>query len=269
MLDFSSTVFGVDRREYLPIACRPVHAYEDKFPLGYVYPEHTHDRAQLSFSLSGVMSVLTDNASFILPPGRAIWVPAKTRHQVACRGAMHFQIVYIDPDIGEQPDACRVFDVSPLVRGLIHEMTTFDLNYDMNGREGRIVRFLLEEIERMPVLSVRAIMPRDARLKQVCDAIMAAPSDNSELSYWAGVAGMSRRSFTRHFKQETGMGLAAWRQQVRLMEAAARLSSGESVTHVALAVGYDSPSAFATAFQRAFGAPPSTFRTAGNKTSDH
>ncbi len=260
MLNFGSTVFGVDRREFVPIACRPVIAYEDKFPRGYVYPEHTHDRAQLSFSLSGVMSVLTEHASFILPPGRAIWIPAKTRHQVACRSAMHFQIAYIDPDIGEQPETCRVFDVSPLVRGLIHEITAFDLNYDLAGREGRIIKLLLEEIVRMPLLSVRAIMPSDPRLRQICDAIMADPSDNREISAWAEIAGMSRRSFTRHFKQETGMGLAAWRQQVRLMEAAARLSSGESVTSVALAVGYESPGAFTTAFQRAFGTPPSAFR---------
>ena len=108
MLDFSSSVFGVDRKEYLPIAGRPVFAYEDKFPLGYVYPEHTHDRAQLSFSLSGVMSVMTEDANFILPPNRAIWIPAKTSHKVASRSAMHFQIVYIDPDIGVQSYELRV-----------------------------------------------------------------------------------------------------------------------------------------------------------------
>ena len=260
MLDFSSTVFGVDRREYLPIACRPVHAYEDKFPHGYVYPEHTHDRAQLSFSLSGVMSVMTEDANFILPPGRAIWIPANTSHQVASRSAMHFQIVYIDPGIGEQPESCRVFDVSPLVRGLIHEIIGFDLNYDMQEREGQIVRLLLEEVSRVPALSVRVTLPQDMRLRQVCDAILANPSDDREISDWSEIAGMSRRSFTRHFKQETGMGLAAWRQQVRLMEAAARLSEGETVTSVALTVGYDSLSAFTFAFQRAFGMSPSVFR---------
>lgn len=260
MLDLSSTVYGVDRKEYLPIAGRSVLAYEDKFPAGYVYPEHMHDRAQLSFSLSGVMSVRTETASFILPPNRAIWIPAKTRHQVACRGAMHFQIVYIDPDFGDQSGACRVFDASPLVRALIDEITTFDLKTEMSAREERIVRMLLDEAHRMPLLSVHAIMPRDPRLKKVCEAIMADLSNNNEIAHWAGEAGMSRRSFTRRFKQETGMGFAMWRQQMRLMEAAALLSSGASVTGVALAVGYESPGAFSTTFQRAFGAPPSTFR---------
>ena len=70
---------------------------------------------------------------------------------------------------------------------------------------------------------------------------------------------MGRRTFTRAFKQETGMGLAVWRQQVRLMEALSRLASGESVTQVAFEVGYDSPSGFSAMFRRAFGVPPSQY----------
>lgn len=70
---------------------------------------------------------------------------------------------------------------------------------------------------------------------------------------------MSRRSFTRCFRDETGMSLAAWRQHVRLLEALARLGCGQPITTIALDVGYESPSAFTAAFQRAFGVPPSRY----------
>ena len=70
---------------------------------------------------------------------------------------------------------------------------------------------------------------------------------------------MGRRTFTRSFKKEAGMGVAVWRQQARLMHALSLLSSGESITKVALEVGYDSPSAFTAMFHRAFGVPPSQF----------
>ncbi|WP_300379730.1 helix-turn-helix transcriptional regulator [Henriciella sp.] len=79
------------------------------------------------------------------------------------------------------------------------------------------------------------------------------------MNEWAELAGMSRRSFTRAFKRETGMGVAVWRQQVRLLEALSMLSTSSAVTTVALDVGYDSASAFCAMFQRAFGVPPSKY----------
>ena len=260
MVQMSSKVYGVDRQGYVPIASMPVHAYEDRFPVKYVYPKHAHNRSQLSFSLNGVMSVLTDKASFILPPNRAMWIPANVEHQVSSRSGLHFHIVYIDPDFGPQPEECCVLNISPLTRGLIHEITTFDSEYDMDGREGRIVRLLLDEIARMPSLPLNVMLPIDPRLRRVCDALYANPSDNRDIEEWSKFAAMSRRSFTRLFKEETGMGFAVWRRQIRLMDAVARLSSGESVTSVALSVGYDSPSAFTSMFRRAFGMPPRDFR---------
>jgi AraC-like DNA-binding protein len=46
---------------------------------------------------------------------------------------------------------------------------------------------------------------------------------------------------------------------VRLLEALARLACGQAVTGIAFDVGYESPSAFTAAFQRAFGVPPSRY----------
>ena len=39
---------------------------------------------------------------------------------------------------------------------------------------------------------------------------------------------MGRRTFTRAFRGETGMSFAAWRQQVRLIEALSLLATGSS-----------------------------------------
>ncbi len=50
---------------------------------------------------------------------------------------------------------------------------------------------------------------------------------------------MSRRSFTRRFRRETGLGLDQWRQQALLIAALPRLTQGETVTAVALDLGYD------------------------------
>ncbi|QLY34603.1 DinB family protein [Nocardia huaxiensis] len=63
--------------------------------------------------------------------------------------------------------------------------------------------------------------------------------------------------FTRQFSRGTGESPVALKRRVLLERAAWELSTGESVTEVAFAAGYDSVEGFSRAFSRAFGHPPS------------
>jgi AraC-like DNA-binding protein/mannose-6-phosphate isomerase-like protein (cupin superfamily) len=238
---------------------RPVIALDDEYPGGFVDPPHSHDRTQILYASAGVMSVSTDETSFVVPPQRAVWIPAGRTHEVSCRDSVSLRTLYLDATLGREPDRCRVFEVSYLLKALILEVVSFDPLYDVNGREGRIVSLLLDEIDRMPNAPYQVGMPADPRLIRVCRAMLDNPSDCRDLDDWARIAGMGRRTFTRSFKKETGMGVAVWRQQARLMHALSLLSAGQSITQVAFAVGYDSPSAFTAMFHRTFGVPPSQF----------
>jgi len=243
----------------LPLTIRPVVGMTDAYPAGYVDPLHSHERAQLSYALSGVMSVVTETSTFVLPPHRAIWLPAGTLHEVSCRGPVSLNILYVDSDQPGQPGTCSVFDASALLRALIEEVLTFDHAYDEIGREGRIVGVLLDEIGRMPPIPLSAPMPQDRRLRRVCDQIVADPADQRDLDQLAKLAGMGRRTFTRTFRQETNMAFAMWRQQIRLMAAISMLGEGKSITSIAYDVGYESPSSFTAMFHRILGVPPSHY----------
>ena len=76
---------------------------------------------------------------------------------------------------------------------------------------------------------------------------------------WADALAMNRRTFTRLFRAETGMSFGEWRQQACLFAALPRLAAGESVTALALDLGYESPAAFTSMFKRVLGAPPSRY----------
>ncbi|APZ98518.1 AraC family transcriptional regulator [Sphingopyxis sp. QXT-31] len=238
---------------------RPVIALQDEYPAGFVDPMHSHEHVQILYASSGVMSVRTPETSFVIPPQRAVWLPAGMKHEVACRGPVSLRTLYLPSEPGERGKQCRVFEVSNLLKALILEACDFPPLYDVAGREGRIIGLLLDEIELMPNAPYQVSMPADPRLLRVCNAILADPSDPRDIDDWAGFAAMGRRTFTRSFKQETGMGLAVWRQQVRLMEALSMLAAGASITQVTYEVGYDSPSGFAAMFRRAFGVPPSQY----------
>ncbi|MBZ8143809.1 AraC family transcriptional regulator, partial [Rubrivivax gelatinosus] len=172
--------------------------------------------------------------------------------------AVSVRTLYVEAD-DRLPGECRVLEVSELLRALILEAMTLPREYDHAGRDGRIVQLILDSIAVPAGARLSAPMPRDARLLKVCRALIEDPTRNDSLDDWAERACMSRRTFTRCFRDETGMSLAEWRQHVRLLEALARLACGQPVTTIAYDVGYESPSAFTAAFQRAFGVAPSRY----------
>ena len=243
---------------------RPVSALADEYPADYVDPRHCHERGQLLYASAGIMCVITDSASFVVPPQRALWIPPRVFHEVHCRGNVSVRTLYIDVTARPHlPSDCRVIEISSLMRELIIEATILPVEYDKDGRDGRVMDLILDEITHTPAVPLHVPMPRHPNLERTCRSILANPSQSDTLDTLAGTASMGRRTFTRHFKRETGMTFAAWRQHVRLMEALSRLAIGHRVTSVAFDVGYSSSSAFTAMFKRTFGVPPREYFSAG------
>jgi len=70
---------------------------------------------------------------------------------------------------------------------------------------------------------------------------------------------MGGKTFHRRLLRAPGVTFGKWRQQLRLMSSLTPLMRGMPITQVALASGYDSHSAYTTAFGKQFGQPPSAF----------
>ena len=94
----------------------------------------------------------------------------------------------------------------------------------------------------------------------MAERLRADPSDPAEIGALARAAGASSRTLQRLFASETGLRFAEWRRRLRLLHAAALLSTGASVTDAGLDAGYQSTSAFIAAFQRQLGATPLRYR---------
>jgi AraC-like DNA-binding protein len=152
-----------------------------------------------------------------------------------------------------------VYGVSPLLRQLLDEAVDLPALYDDEGRAGKLMALLIAEIAIMPQLSLNAPVPADPRLARLCRRIFAEPSISVDLDAAAVEAGMSRRTFTRLFRMQSGVSFGEWLRQVCLLAAIERLSVGQQVTRVALDLGYASPSAFAVAFRRVLGETPSQY----------
>lgn len=172
---------------------------------------------------------------------------------------------FIPPELAQQlglPDHCEVMAVSPLLQQLLQASADISAQHVGTSRSGKLVALLVEEIAAMPAVPLFMPLPQDERLQQVSRYLLEFPSLSIQLDEAAAMAGMSRRSFTRLFRAQTGYSFARWRQQACLLSAIKRLCDGESVTRVALDVGYSSTAAFSAAFHRVMGDSPTQYTVA-------
>jgi AraC-like DNA-binding protein len=238
----------------------PVMARATDYPAGHAIAPHSHAKGQLIHSVSGVMVVAAVGGQWVVPPTRGLWMPAGVVHAIRCIGEVHMRCLWVRPEAAPQlPGQPRAVGISPLLRELILVATGIATPCAQDSRDGRLLRLALDEIEALPVLPLHLPQPVDARLRKICAHLAEQPDDDSTLAHWAGRLGVDAKTIQRLFARETGMTFGQWRQQSRLLHGLELLAGGEKVLDVALALGYDSPSAFAAMFRRQFGETPSAF----------
>lgn len=100
------------------------------------------------------------------------------------------------------------------------------------------------------------------RIERVVDYIYAHAGEEISIDDLADVAAFSRFHFHRVFASVVGETVSDFLKRIRLQMAASRLVDrpAETVTEVALAVGFSSPSVFARAFKERFGHTATAWR---------
>ncbi|MDF1609989.1 helix-turn-helix transcriptional regulator [Hoeflea sp. YIM 152468] len=249
----------MQRRAEVEAATSPAIAFAHRYTENSFVAEHEHSRAQLLHPTTGAVIVTTQLGRWMVLPDHALWIPARVRHAVDIIGAVEMHSAYVKPDaLAGLPTHLHVTAMTRLMRSLLAEAVR--LGPDPGDPRAELIHAsLLHEIPLLPERPLGLPLPADARLVRLCREFIAAPSTRLRIDDWASHVGMSRRSFTRMFRQQTGLSLSAWRQQVCVMAALPRLAAGEPVTIVALDLGYDSMPAFTTMFSRVMGTPPRTY----------
>ena len=228
-------------------------------PGSFVGPHH-HGISQLIYAATGVITVETAQGIWVVPPTRAVWVPAYTGHSIKISGNVQLRTLQFGPDIAPiGTEKCSVVQVSPLLRAGIIQAMDFPGDYGADSPEGRLAAVILDEIRSADVAPLHLPMPTDARARRVAVEFCADPSNRQPCEAWAHAVGAGERTLERRFHTETGMSFGKWQQQARLLKALEILATGQSVTVAAYDVGFKSPSAFIVMFRSAMGDTPSRY----------
>ena len=240
----------------------PLIAYEARGEIPLQETDwHSHVRGQFFYVEEGLVVIRTEHGSYLLPPHRAGWMPPGCMHTVSIAGRSHAWGVFIAPDAAVGlPERPCVVGVNDVFRAIVKRAATWPVDaVDRDAEKDRLFAVLLDEIRHAPVESLHLPMPADRRLRRVAMAMYEHPHDTRGIDDWAAWAGMSSRTLTRLFRQETQCSVAQWRQQARLTRALERLASGDAVSVVSDALGYATPSAFVAMFRKAFGDSPGRY----------
>lgn len=240
---------------------RPVSAMRASMvSKGWEKKRHQHRKAQLLYSVRGVLKCEIEDGLWIVPPHCAVWIPGNLPHAARGSGDTECYCLFIEPDAAPGlPKTCCTISVEPLMRELLLKVVGFPQLYQIDEREGRLIATLLEELSFAPVEDLHLPMPRDKRLRQLAELMMADPTDKCSLRVWAHRIGMSERSMSRLLLREIGMSFGRWRRQLHVILSLQRLTKGESVQTVALELGYENASGFITMFRKALGKPPGRY----------
>jgi AraC-like DNA-binding protein len=232
---------------------------------GHVIPEHSHPEDQLLFASSGVMTLHTKQGVWVVPPLRAVWIPADTPHSVAMSGPVSMRTLYFLPKLCRTlRGKCFVMNVSALLRELILHACQFKRLSKKASAERRIIEIIVEQLKAVDSIPLQLPHPTDSRAMRVVKTLLADPGDQRDLGRLCQDCGASKRTIQRVFLEETKMNFGKWRQRLRLLHGLQWMAAGEKVTTAALEAGYGSPSAFISMFRKQLGTTPMRYLGDGN-----
>jgi AraC-like DNA-binding protein len=269
-----------------PTIVRPVRVVARNLEADELLRAHQHEWGQVTYALDGAIQVKANQQTWFVPPLRAIWIPSKIEHEVRTLERAQLRAIYVHSSVAPMTgDDCVVLEVSALMRELVRSLTAIELSqsdpddkdpYDQSPcnrpsrvqRESHLAACLLDELAHAAPLPLNVPMPRDTRLRHLCEMLIADPALNLSLFDLSKQVGASERTLARLFQAEMQMRFGLWRQQMRLARAAPLIASGKPLSVVAAELGYASQSAFSAMFKKTFGQTPSKFFKTSTQSFD-
>ncbi len=266
-----ASVPPIDPLAYAPTPQRPVRAKLRRLAAATRVEPHSHPWAQVAMSATGVIRMSAGRSTYIVPPSRALWIPPGVEHVVTVLEDAEIRTLYVHPGakfFGAGADtpfarwpACRVLEVSPLLRELVAHLDAEPGTGRGDERDACLAALILDELRRAAPVRLGVDLPADKRLRQLCEAVLDEPTRWSSLDDWARQAGASPRTVARLFRSELGTTFLQWRQQVLLAHALTLAARKLPMASIAAELGYASASAFTAMVKRTLGAPPTRLFT--------
>ncbi len=220
---------------------------------------HHHKEGQLFILEQGLMVLKTKKGQWVMASEMAGWIPPRCEHQAKNYGALKGNGFYLAPTLCKHlPKQPFVFSPNPLLKEIMLRFVTQKTALTLENK--RLVQVMCDEIKATTPSPLYLPMPKTHQLEKVAKEIIFNPEQNQTLAQWAKAVNMTTRTFTRHFRKETGMSFKKWQQTACLIKALTYLTQGKSVTWISITLGYQNVSAFIKVFKTFMGMTPAHYK---------
>jgi AraC-like DNA-binding protein len=208
--------------------------------------------------------VTTPKGRWLVPPDRAVWVPARFEHSIDVLADIEMRTLYFDlawlkrEARSESLKSEFVVRVSPLLHQAI--LALFDGRNEPERIE-LLIRLSILELHHAEDSTTFIPLPHEMRCRRAADIVLGDPTAAHEIEVLAERVGTSARTLSRLFSSETQVSFKSWCQRARIAAAIERLSmeADVSVKRLASEFGYASVPAFSHAFRQVTGKTPTEF----------
>jgi AraC-like DNA-binding protein len=241
-----------------------VHLVARNYRKGTRLDTHMHREAQLVYAARGTMQVTTPKGRWLVPPDRAVWVPARLEHSIDVLADVQMRTLYFDLAwlLREERSASLAAEFVVQVSPLLHQaiLALFD-DSDDSERTGLLIKLAMLELHQAEDSATFIPLPHEPRCRRAADIVLRDPTGAHEIETLARAVGTSARTLSRLFSSETQLSFKSWCQRARIAAAIERLSmdSNVSVKQLASDLGYASVPAFSHAFRQVTGKTPTEF----------
>jgi AraC-like DNA-binding protein/quercetin dioxygenase-like cupin family protein len=233
------------------------------YPRGTRLDLHMHREAQLVFAAEGLMQVETPKGRWLVPPDRAVWVPARLAHAIDVLADLEMRSIYFQPrwlatrTSGRHLKNEFVVRVGPLLRELV--LALFEERSE-GARVMRLAEAVVGELARAGDATTFMPMPSDPKAREVAELLLRNPAEDRDIDALGRAVGVSGRTLSRLFPNETQLTFKVWRQRARIIAAIEMLGQPRhSIKRVATRLGFSSTAAFSYAFRQVTGQTPTAF----------
>jgi len=240
------------------VSLEALRVFVERHPQGGRIPAHSHDADQLALISQSAAVVETDAVYVVHPLLKALWLPAGVEHSVYSPRPFSLHSLYFPRGSVRAAAEPQVLGLDNLARELVLFLCTAPRPSQRDARHAHALALLDQLLTVAKPESFTLPKPKSERARKLAEHFTSRPDDGRSLEIVTGeIGGASLRTFERLFRDETGLSLAAWRRQSRMLASLSLLAEGKGIADVAQAVGYDSAAAFSTAFKQCFGVTPS------------
>jgi AraC-like DNA-binding protein len=242
----------------------------------HVYERHFHDTYAVGVTLRGVQRFRCGGRRYDSMPSDVIVIAPGDSHdgESGTADGYAYRMFYLAEPLFREVmcDATDRQTAAPRGGVLLHDEALADAlssawtvmsehPFSLVAEE-RLLRALCRLVANAPLSDTTTDTRPSPVLARVRDYIHEHVREHVSLAELAGIAGMSRFQLTRRFQGAYGLPLHAYHLQARLHEVKRRLTSGESISSVALDLGFSDQSHMHRRFKAAFGVTPGQWRSA-------